>query len=70
MDVRYITQPGDQLDLICKRHYGGTVGTVEAVLSANPDIADSAHRLPTSTQITLPELGPANAAAVRPKLWG
>ncbi len=70
MDAQYVTQPGVQLDLICKRYYGRTVGTVEAVLSANPDIADIAHRLPTGTQITLPNLGQTGGAALRPKLWG
>ena len=70
MDVRYVTQPSDHLDLICKRHYGFSAGTVEAVLAVNHDIAHLAHRLPAGTTVVLPDLGEVRTATVRPKLWG
>ncbi len=30
---------GETLDALCWRHYGSTAGTVEAVLEANPGLA-------------------------------
>lgn len=65
----YRTNAGDQLDWICWRHYGASRGTVEAVLSANPGLADRGHILPAGVLITLPEIAaPATQTLVR--LWG
>ncbi|KWC25379.1 phage tail protein [Burkholderia ubonensis] len=47
---------GDTLDALCWRHYGSTAGTVEAVLEANPDLAELGVVLPMGTVVEMPEL--------------
>ena len=36
----YRTSEGDIIDAVCRRHYGREAGAVEAVLEANPGLAD------------------------------
>lgn len=55
-DSIYTTDQFDELDAICSRHYGGTQGTVEAVLAVNPNLADLLPILPQGVRILLPEL--------------
>lgn len=52
----YRTSQGDTLDYICWKFYGQQSGAVEAVLNANPGLADLGIVLPTDTEIVLPEL--------------
>ncbi|SEJ71596.1 P2-like prophage tail protein X, partial [Azotobacter beijerinckii] len=40
------------------RHYGRTAGVVEAVLEANPGLADLGPILPHGQRVTLPEQAP------------
>lgn len=47
-------QQGDTVDLICQRHYGRTAGVTEAVLAANPGLADLGPVLPIGTPVRLP----------------
>ncbi|WP_186202267.1 tail protein X [Burkholderia gladioli] len=47
---------GDTLDALCWRHYGSTAGTVEAVLDANPGLAELGAILPLGIVIDMPEL--------------
>jgi phage tail protein X len=47
---------GETLDALCWRHYGSTAGTVEAVLEANPGLAELGAVLPVGTVIDMPEL--------------
>lgn len=47
---------GDTVDLICWRHYGRTAGVTEAVLEANPGIADHIPHLPMGLEILLPNM--------------
>ncbi|UWX70347.1 tail protein X [Burkholderia gladioli] len=47
---------GDTLDALCWRHYGSTAGTVEAVLDANPGLAELGAILPLGTVVDMPEL--------------
>ncbi|WP_186262429.1 tail protein X [Burkholderia gladioli] len=47
---------GDTLDALCWRHYGSTAGTVEAVLDANPGLAELGAILPLGTVIDMPEM--------------
>ncbi|TCW81003.1 phage tail protein [Burkholderia sp. SRS-46] len=47
---------GDTLDALCWRHYGSTAGTVEAVLEANPGLAELGVVLPMGTIVDMPEL--------------
>lgn len=54
MNVRAIQ--GDTVDALCWRHYGRTDGTVEAVLEANPGLAELGAVLPVGTPVRLPAL--------------
>jgi phage tail protein X len=56
MAQQYITQQFDELDDICWRYYGRTQQTVEAVLVANPGLADMLPILPPGMTILLPDL--------------
>lgn len=49
---------GETVDAICWRHYGRTAGVTEAVLEANPGLADLGPILPHGHLITLPEQAP------------
>ncbi len=50
------TQQGDTLDLLCLRHYGRTASVVEAVLAANPGLADLGVILPYGLMVNLPDV--------------
>lgn len=68
--MRVFAREGDTLDLLVWRHLGRTRGVVEAVLEANPRLADLGPVLPHGTAVDLP--APAAAApAERPlvQLW-
>ena len=63
--MHYRTKDGDVLDALCHKHYGreagrpvrGTqTGAVEAVLEANPGLADQGPILPAGLLIILPDL--------------
>ena len=56
--VVYRTRDGDAVDAIARRHYGPRAGLVEAVLEANPGLADHGARLPAGLLIALPPLPP------------
>ncbi|MDN0362129.1 phage tail protein, partial [Escherichia coli] len=47
---------GDTLDAICVRYYGRTEGVVEAVLAANPGLAELGAVLPHGTAVELPDV--------------
>ncbi|MEI7073291.1 tail protein X [Pectobacterium quasiaquaticum] len=66
--MNVIAQQGDTLDALCYRHYGRTQGAVEAVLVANPGLAEFGAILPHGTAVTLPDIA---AAPVREsvQLW-
>lgn len=67
MDLVHARQ-GDTIDLICHRHYGYTAGVTEAVLAANPGLADLGPVLPIGTPVHLPTY---TQSTIRPtvKLW-
>ena len=68
MAAEYRTKDGDMVDHICWKHYGRSSGTVEAVLEANPGLADAGPVLPGGLVVTLPDLDAAETVeAVR--LW-
>lgn len=68
MSTTYITREGDLLDDICRKVYGQLApGMVEAVLNANPNLADNGFILPARLAITLPDLAPEAKPTVR--LW-
>jgi phage tail protein X len=66
--LTYRTKDGDMLDWICAKHYGRTSGAVEAVLEANPGLADLGPVYEAGTLIQLPIL-PATESAATVKLW-
>lgn len=68
MSTPYLTTDGDVLDDICRRVYGEQKpGQVEAVLAANPGLADRGFTLPSGVLIILPTLEAQSEAKVR--LW-
>lgn len=70
MATVYHTKDGDVLDLICHRHYGDEHGTTEAVLAANPGLADQPVVLPLGLDIILPDLVAAETVTEYVRLWG
>lgn len=64
-----IAQQGDTLDTLCWRHYGRTAGVVEAVLEANPGLADLGPILPHGQRVTLPEQAPQPQRQNLINLW-
>lgn len=68
--AKYQTKQGDRLDIICWHYYGRyRMGTVEAVIEANPHIADYGAVLPAGVEVELPVLAqPVKDQAVI-RLW-
>lgn len=56
MSQLYLSRQFDELDDICYRYYGRTQGTVEAVMLANPNLAELLPILPEGLSIMLPDL--------------
>ncbi|MDV2903783.1 phage tail protein X [Grimontella sp. AG753] len=54
--MRIYAQQGDTLDALCDRHYGRTQGVFEAVLAANPGLAEWGAVLPHGTAVELPDV--------------
>ncbi|NHN77682.1 phage tail protein [Azotobacter chroococcum] len=61
------TADGDILDTLCHRHYGHLNGTVEAVLDANPGLAEIRQPYSSGVEILLPDLPAVKAETIR--LW-
>jgi phage tail protein X len=68
MSQSYITRQFDQIDDICWRFYGRTQQTVEAVMIANPNLADLLPILPEGLTISLPDL-PQPETTETLRLW-
>ncbi len=64
-----IASQGDTVDAICWRYYGRTAGVTEAVLEANPGLADLGPILPHGTQVTLPDAAPQAEQRQVLNLW-
>lgn len=62
------SREGDVIDQIALETYGRTAGATEAVLAANPHLADLPERLPAGVTIVLPDL-PSARTAMRVRLW-
>ena len=54
--IKYRTSENDMLDWIAWKHYGTQDGIVEAILEANPGLADKGDKLPAGLIIILPEI--------------
>ncbi|MEK2611129.1 tail protein X [Pseudomonas shirazensis] len=63
------TEQNDTVDALCWRHYGRTAGVVEAVLDANPGLADRGPTLPSGLLVTLPELQATAPERQMVNLW-
>lgn len=68
MSQLYVTRQFDMLDDICWRYYGRTQQTVEAVMIANPNLADLMPILPEGLTISLPDL-PQPETTETLRLW-
>lgn len=60
---------GDTVDAICWRIYGRTAGVTEAVLEANPGLADYGTILPHGALVHLPEAPPQAEQRQMVNLW-
>ena len=57
----YVTQQGDMVDAIAWQNFGFVAGAAEAILAANPGLAEQPPVLPENLTIQLPDV-----AAVTP----
>ncbi len=64
-----IANQGDTVDAICWRYYGRTAGVTEAVLDANPGLADLGPVIPHGTAVTLPDASPQAEQRQVVNLW-
>jgi len=67
--MHYRTRDGDMLDALCQQHYGRAAGAVEAVLTANPGLANIGAILPAGIVIELPALPAPARTRHTVKLW-
>ena len=65
----YFTSEGDVIDAVCSEHYGSAAGAVEAVLDANPGLADRGPVLPAGLVVELPELPAESRESGTVRLW-
>jgi phage tail protein X len=63
------TQQNDTVDALCWRHYGRTAGVTEAVLVANPGLADYGPTLPQGLAVQMPETQTAAPQRQMVNLW-
>ena len=64
-----IASQGDTVDSLCWHYYGRTAGVTEAVLDANPGLADFGPIIPHGTPVNLPEAAPQPEQRQVVNLW-
>lgn len=69
MATQLRTQQNDTVDALCWRHYGRTAGVVEAVLDANPGLADRGPVLQAGVLVNLPEIQTSAPERQMVNLW-
>lgn len=69
MAVIVRAQQNDTVDALCWRHYGRTAGVTEAVLEANPGLADHGPTLPQGLTVQMPETQTAAPQRQMVNLW-
>ncbi|CAB5653322.1 Phage Tail Protein X [Pseudomonas putida] len=69
MAAQLRTQQNDTVDALCWRHYGRTAGVVEAVLDANPGLADRGAVLQAGVLVNLPEIHTSAPERQMVNLW-
>ena len=67
--AQYRTRDGDILDAICKAWYSESSRYTEAVLEANPGLADLGPMLPAGVVIDLPEFPELSVRPGLIRLW-
>lgn len=65
----YTTAGGEMIDQIAWRYYGHQIGTTEAVLAANPGLADQTQPLPPGLVVYLPVIAGRAETSVPVKLY-
>ncbi|UUN90378.1 tail protein X [Pseudomonas extremorientalis] len=63
------TIQNDTLDALCWRFYGRTAGVTEAVLEANPGLADHGPILPQGLVVNMPEAQTTAPQRQMVQLW-
>lgn len=63
------TNQGDTVDALCWRFYGRTAGVTEAVLEANPGLADYGPILPQGLVVNMPEAQTSAPQRQMVQLW-
>ena len=69
MAVTLRAQQNDTVDALCWRHYGRTAGVTEAVLDANPGLADHGPVLPHGLAVQMPDAQTAASQRQMVNLW-
>ncbi len=69
MATTVYAQQHDTVDALCWRVYGRTAGVTEAVLNANPGLADLGAVLPHGTAVILPDIAPQAQVLQMVNLW-
>ncbi|OFJ46005.1 phage tail protein [Pseudomonas koreensis] len=69
MAISIRAQQNDTVDALCWRHYGRTAGVTEAVLEANPGLADHGSTLPQGLLVQMPEAQAAAPQRQMVNLW-
>ncbi|MCS4266606.1 tail protein X [Serratia sp. BIGb0163] len=66
--MKVVAQQRETIEMICYRYYGKTAGVTEAVMDANPGIADFGVFLPYGYAVEMPDqvVAPANDTV---QLW-
>lgn len=69
MTVAVRTNQNDTVDALCWRFYGRTAGVTEAVLEANPGLADHGPILPQGLVVNMPEAQTTAPQRQMVQLW-
>ena len=69
MPVPVRANQNDTVDALCWRFYGRTAGVTEAVLEANPGLADHGPILPQGLAIDMPEAQTSAPQRQMVQLW-
>lgn len=69
MTVSIRANQNDTVDSLCWRHYGRTAGVTEAVLEANPGLADHGPILPQGLVVNMPEAQASAPQRQMVQLW-
>ena len=69
MPVAIRANQNDTVDSLCWRYYGRTAGVTEAVLQANPGLADYGPVLPLGLVVNMPEAQTSAPQRQMVNLW-